>query len=74
MRYKYYQFHFAEKEGSENINIGILNCKLEELSEKKDLIEYTRAYLKNPDANIIITHITKLRKSEYEDLTGDKIK
>ena len=72
MAAKYYQFHYAEKAGSETVNLGILNYTTSAAVDKNDLIEFTRKWLKKPDAMIVITHITKLKRSEYEKLIGER--
>jgi hypothetical protein len=63
---KFYQFHYAEMNGFEIENLGILNCHFKRSITKQDLIDYTRAMLKKPNARIMISHITKLSKAEFE--------
>ncbi len=73
MDHKFYQFHYAVTKDFEVENIGILTYYSMKAATKDDLITYTREYLKDPNANIVISHITKLRKPEYEKLTGKKV-
>jgi hypothetical protein len=69
---KFYQFHYAEMNGFEIENLGILNCHFKKSISKQDLIDYTRTTLKKPNARIMISHITKLSKAEFENLSRQK--
>ena len=69
---KFYQFHYAVIEGPNIKDIGILNYQSAKTPTKDDFKVYTREYLKIPYAVVTISHITKLRKAEYEKITGQK--
>ncbi len=69
---KFYQFHYAVMDGHDVKVIGILNYVSDKTPSKDDLKAYTREYLKIPEAVITISHITKLRRQDFEKLTGQK--
>ena len=69
MAQKFYQFDFAEMDGHVIKNLGVLNFQSEKKVSKDILKEFTRKYLNNPAANVIISHITKLNRAEFEQIT-----
>ncbi len=72
MAQRFYQFDFAEMEGPIVKNLGVLNFQSATKVSKDILKEFTRQYLKNPAANIIISHVTKLNRTEFEKITGKR--
>jgi hypothetical protein len=71
MANKFFEFHYAEMNGGEVTGLGIIQCHLnQDTVSKEDLKNYARKYLDNLEAKIVISHVTKLKKSEYEKLTG----
>lgn len=70
---KFYQFHYAVMDGHNVKEIGILNYQADKTTTKDDLKVYAREYLKMPEAAVTISHITKLRRAEFEKLTGKKV-
>jgi hypothetical protein len=73
MASRFYQFDYAEMNGFDIANLGILNIQCDKDISSEYLKEYTRQYLKHPSAHIVISNITKLTKTEYELITGKKI-
>jgi hypothetical protein len=69
---KFYQFHYAEMNGFELENLGILNCHFTKSVTMQDLKVYTRQILDKPNARILISHVTKLTPTEFEKLTANK--
>jgi hypothetical protein len=69
---KFYQFDYAEMNGGEVKNMGILNIACSNTLSKDLLKNLARTHLKNPDANIVISNVTKLTKSEFDMLTNSK--
>lgn len=72
MHNKYYEFHFAEVMGAEVINVGILFYQTEHSFSIEDLKSFTRNYLNKPEADIRISHVSKLHKEDYEKLAYKK--
>lgn len=69
---KFYQVDYAEMNGGEVKNMGILNIACSDTLSKDLLRTLARTQLKNPDANIVISNVTKLTKSEFDMLTNRK--
>lgn len=72
MANKFYQFDYAEMNGFEITNMGILNIQCNREVSREFLKEHAREHLKSPHANIIISNVTKLTKAEFESITGQK--
>jgi hypothetical protein len=72
MANKFYQFDYAEMNGFEIQNMGILNVALGASISKEVLRDYARQHLKNPSANIVISNISKLTQAEFELVTNKK--
>lgn len=69
MANRFYQFDYAEMNGFEIRNMGILNIQSEKRISKELLKEYARQHLNAPDAEIVISNISRLTKEEFESLT-----
>lgn len=72
MANKFYQFDYAEMNGFEIENMGILNVALGASISKEVLRDYARQHLKKPSANIVISNISKLTQAEFELVTNKK--
>lgn len=73
MTLKYYQFDYAEMNGAEIRNMGILNIQVSKQITKESLKAFARKHLQIPDADIVISNIEKLTKSEFDSIQGPKI-
>lgn len=72
MANRFYQFDYAEMDGFEIRNMGILNIQSTKRISKELLKEYARQHLKAPGAEIVISNISRLTKEEFESLTKKK--
>jgi len=70
---KFYEFHYAVIKAGNIESLGILNYSTNKSITKEDLKAYTRDYLNMPGAVVMISHILKLRRLEYEELTGQNL-
>ena len=57
MAHKFYQFDYAEMQGHEIVNLGILYIETEKLVTRDMLKEFTKEHLDNPAANILISNV-----------------
>lgn len=72
MAQKFYQFDYAEMEGHQIVNLGILCIETEKLVTRDMLKEFTKEHLHNPSANILISNVIKLSKRDFEKIQSAK--
>lgn len=72
MANKFYQFDYAEMQGHDIVNLGILYFETEKIVTRDMLKEYTKGYLRNPEANILISNVIKLSKRDFEKIKSGK--
>lgn len=70
MKDKFYQFHYAEMNGYDVINLGIINSHFTWSVTKEDLKAYMRVLLNKPEARILISHVSQLTRSDFERLSA----
>ena len=70
MSHKYYQFDYAEMSGFEIKSLGIINMQSAKDITKENLKDVARKHLQVPNANIVISNIAKLTKTEFEEMKG----
>ena len=70
MAQKYYQFDYAEMSGFEIKSMGIINLQATRDITRENLKDVARKHLQVPDANIVISNIAKLTKTEFEKMKG----
>ncbi|MBL0358977.1 MAG: hypothetical protein IPP72_19890 [Chitinophagaceae bacterium] len=63
---KFYQFHYAEMEGFEVKDIGILNIKTNKSITRQELKAFAQSHLNRPGANIVISHVDRINQDEFE--------
>lgn len=70
MAHKYYQFDYAEMSGFEIKSLGIINMQSAKDITRENLKDVARKHLQVPDANIVISNVAKLTKTEFEEMKG----
>lgn len=73
MSEKYYQFDYAEMSGFQIKSMGIINVQSVKNISKENLKEVARKHLQLPDANIVISNVAKITKTEFDSSSGHRI-
>lgn len=73
MAHKYYQFDYAEMSGFEIKSLGIINLQSARDISRENLKDVARKYLQVPDANIVISNVAKLTKTEFEEMKEGQV-
>ena len=73
MAHKYYQFDYAEMSGFEIKSMGIINLQSARDISRENLKDVARKYLQVPDANIVISNVAKLTKTEFEEMKESQV-
>ena len=73
MAHKYYQFDYAEMSGFEIKSLGIINLQSARDISRENLKDVARKYLQVPDANIVISNVAKLTKTEFEEMKESQV-
>jgi hypothetical protein len=70
MTYKYYQFDYAEMQGSEVISLGSFPFSTDNILKAEHLKVFARNKLQKPEATIFISNIVRIEKEEFEKLSS----